>query len=74
MRKERVASFPQIERVLFSLGLFYLRDFPAVESLSQAIGSHKHINESESNITHLIRVIHLEIVWFPAFQALKIIS
>ena len=52
MRKERAASFPQIERVLFSLGLFYFRDVP----------SHKHTKESESNITHLIRVIHLEIV------------
>ena len=49
--KERAASFPQIERVLFSLGLFYFRDVP----------SHKYIKESESNITHLIRVIHLEI-------------
>ena len=49
--KERAASFPQIERVLFSLGLFYFRDVP----------SHKYIKESESNITHLIRVIHREI-------------
>ena len=60
MRNERAASFPQIELVLFSFGLFYFRDVP----------SHKHTKESESNITHLIRVIHLEIVWFRALQVL----
>ena len=52
MRKERAASSPQIELVLFSFGLFYFRDVP----------SHKHTKESESSITHLIRVTHLEIV------------
>ena len=60
MRKEPAASFPQIELVLFSFGLFYFRDVP----------SHKHTKESESNITHLIGVIHLEIVWFRALQVL----
>ena len=43
---------PPDRLVLFSFGLFYFRDVP----------SHKHTKESESNITHLIRVIHLEIV------------
>ena len=47
----RTAPFLDRARSIFATSLLS-------ESLAQANGSHKHINESESNITHLIRFIH----------------
>ena len=52
MRKTRAPlPSPDRARLIFATPLLS-------ERLAQANRSHKHINESESNITHLIRFIH----------------